>query len=286
MDPGPEDCRKRCGQKRQSQRAKDPDPEAPWTQAAADAICYKAMPDFLFPRFGSLLQGLVARLFPPTCILCGAPGQFGLDLCAGCFEDLPFNRHACPRCARPLLGDLPPGISCGVCQRRPPPYATCRTAFVYQEPVSSLILRAKFSSRLNMARLLGVCLARTLFEQGVDLPEQILPVPLHPQRLRQRGYNQALEIARATAAELGLAVETRSCVRGGSVIPQMGLNRAQRQRNLRGAFTVARPLKVRHVALVDDVVTTGSTGAEAARALLDAGVARVDLWAVARTDHY
>lgn len=231
----------------------------------------------------NLLHSVLDRLYPATCVLCGAPGHAGLDLCPGCLADLPHNRHACGRCAIPLPAEGD-GL-CGACARRPPPFTLARTAFVYEDPLPMLVGGAKFRGRLNLARLLGQCLARALAPACAedDLPGLIVPVPLHPARLRERGYNQAVEVARPVGRALGIAVEPRCCVRALATPPQAGLDRAQRRRNLRGAFEVVRPPVARHVAILDDVVTTGSTAAELARTLLRAGVERVDLWAVART---
>jgi ComF family protein len=228
-------------------------------------------------------QLALARLFPPTCVLCGAPGLPGVDLCTGCMNDLPRNRPCCPRCAIPMPPDQPPGWVCGECRRHPPPFALAHTAFVYREPVTVMVAGAKFRGRLNLARLLGICLAGSLLDSHVELPDLVVPVPLHPARMRERGYNQALEIARAAAPRLGVRIDAARCVRTRSVTPQEGLERAQRRRNVRGAFEVGGRLDAAHVAILDDVVTTGSTAAEMAKALRGAGVDRVDLWAVART---
>lgn len=221
-------------------------------------------------------------LFPPTCALCGAPGLAPLDLCAGCLADLPRNR-GCPRCAGPIPLDQPSGSLCGGCQRHPPPFAAAYAALRYEEPVAALIAGAKFRGRLNLTRLLGHCLVRALAEQGAPRPQRIIPVPLHPARLRTRGYNQALEIARIPARYWGLTIDTRSCARTRATAPQMGLEHDARRRNVRGAFLVRKPPTVEHVAIVDDVVTTGQTASELARALKRSGVARIDLWAAART---
>ncbi|WP_369406459.1 ComF family protein [Candidatus Thiosymbion oneisti] len=142
---------------------------------------------------------------------------------------------------------------------------------------------AKFRARLNLARLLGQCLASTLGECGAELPDLIVPVPLHAKRLRERGYNQALELARTIGRELSIPVDIQSCVRVSATPPQAGLARKERQRNVRGAFRVLHPPGVERVAILDDVVTTGSTVTELTRVLLRAGVERVDVWAVART---
>ncbi len=229
------------------------------------------------------LEGLLQRLYPPTCVLCGGPGDAGLDLCPGCRADLPHNRHACPRCAIPLPEGQSPGTLCGPCQRRPPPYAASHAAFRYEDPLPALIGGVKFRARFNLARLLGACLAQALLEQGAERPGLIIPVPLHRRRLRERGYNQALELARVVSATLAIPIDTQSCTRIAHTSPQVGLDDRERRRNVRGAFAVLRPPEATHVAILDDVVTTGSTVAELALVLRQAGVARVDVWAVART---
>lgn len=229
------------------------------------------------------LAPLVSLLYPPTCVLCGAPGAMGRDLCAGCDRDLPRNLQACPRCALPLDGPAPQAVPCGRCQKRAPPFDRCLTAFRYDGAVPSLEVGLKFRGRLNLARLLGQCLAERIRESGVALPEVLVPVPLHPGRLRKRGYNQALEVARWVGRELDLPVDSHCCVRTAATLPQTGLDERARRRNLRGAFDMAAGLPARHLAILDDVVTTGSTVSEMSRVLRRAGAERIQVWAVART---
>jgi len=126
-------------------------------------------------------------------------------------------------------------------------------------------------------------LAISLRERNAEMPELIIPVPLHVKRLRERGYNQALEIARTLGRELSIPVESGSCTRVLATIPQTGLQQNERRRNIRGAFRVLHTPKAAYVAIVDDVVTTGSTVSELTRVLMKAGVKRVDVWAAART---
>lgn len=228
-------------------------------------------------------EPLLQLLYPPTCVLCGAPGRSGMDLCSGCYESLPWNRHYCTGCALPLPMAQPVEILCGECQRRPPPFARCRTAFRYEGPLPGLISGLKFHQRLHLARLLGQCLALAIREQLPEPPSLLIPVPLHRHRLRERGYNQAAEIARQAARDLGIPIDETCCVRARASAPQAGLERTERRRNVRGVFAVRRPPKVTHVGLVDDVVTTGSTVGELTKVLLKAGVQRVDVLAVART---
>lgn len=230
-----------------------------------------------------MLVSLVSLLFPPTCILCGAPGVADRDLCAGCAADLPRNLNACARCALPFGGPAPSGTLCGRCQKRLPPFERCLAAFRYEGAVPSLVAGAKYAGRLNQARLLGQCLAGAVSETDGPLPQALVPVPLHPSRLRERGYNQALEIARSAGRELALPLDPGCCARVLATPPQAGLDERARRRNIRGAFSVRGQDLWSHVAVVDDVVTTGSTVAELSLALRRAGVSRVDVWAVART---
>ena len=125
----------------------------------------------------------ISTLFPSTCILCGAHGRKTLDLCDGCHSDLPHNRHHCRRCALPLPAAVPPASLCGACQRRPPAYDRCIAPFRYEGTLPHLVTGLKFQGRMNCARLLGTLLTAGLEKAGAELPEVIVPVPLHPTRL-------------------------------------------------------------------------------------------------------
>ena len=218
-------------------------------------------------------------LWPPRCLVCGGAGTPGLDLCPGCAADLPRAAHACRRCARPLPPAAPP--VCGHCRRRPPPYQACIAGLLYRPPADQLVLGLKFAQRLGHAPLLAALLAE--IASGADRPQALVPVPLHRNRLRQRGFNQSLEIARPLARHLDLPLAPRVLARVRPTQPQSGLDARGRSRNVRGAFICTAEVSDRHLALVDDVITTGSTVAEAARALLRAGASRVDVWAASRT---
>jgi len=222
----------------------------------------------------SRLQDL---LLPPICVLCGDRGSQGRDLCGPCAPDLPWLGTACPRCAEPL----PHSAVCGRCLAKPPPFEQAIGVFHYQTPISDLITALKFRGRLAHARVLGELAAdRLALEQ--DLPDVIVPVPMHPQALRRRGYNQALELARPVARRLGIPLDYRRCRKIRSNARQFELPEAQRARNVRGVYQVTGRLGVQHAAVFDDVMTTGATAAEVARALRRAGVKRVDVWCLAR----
>lgn len=225
----------------------------------------------------SLSTRLGTALLPPRCLLCDAPGTDGLDLCAACHQALPGNRDACTRCALPLPA---PG-TCGACLRRPPPLAATCAAFVYAAPLDRLVPRYKFHGDLAAGRLLARLMAPAV--SACQPPQALVPVPLHPGRLRRRGYDQALELARPLATALGLPLRAGLLHRIRATAPQSELDAAARRRNLHGAFRAdtRRPLPA-HVALIDDVMTTGATLHAAATALRRAGVVRVDAWVCAR----
>jgi ComF family protein len=227
------------------------------------------------------LDALQLALFPPRCLLCGGPGDGRRDLCDDCAAALPRAGAACPCCALPLADGTPP-LACGRCQHRPPPFAATRTVFRYAPPLDRLVQGLKFGRRLDHARLLGGLLADHLAGQDGPRPEMLLPVPLHPRRLRQRGFDQALELARPLARRLDLPLVAAGCRRLRDTAAQSGLPAAERRRNVRGAFAVDTPVGGRRVALIDDVVTTGSTVTALARAVVAAGAERVEVWCVAR----
>lgn len=217
-------------------------------------------------------------MLPHHCLLCGARAE-RTDLCTGCRADLPWIAAVCRRCARPL----PPGPPvCGPCLRRPPPQAATVAPLRYAFPADQLLLKLKFADSLPPGRVLGELLGAYLLERGATA-DVVMPVPLHPRRQRERGYNQALELARPVARALDIPLLTRACRRTHYTPAQSTLTAAERRRNLRRAFVAdAARVEGLTVALVDDVYTTGSTIAAAARALHAAGAARVFAWCVAR----
>ncbi len=234
----------------------------------------------------SWLQSLESWVFPPVCVVCGGAGfaaEEPLDLCAECYREMPQIRRPCRRCSAPLPHAESNYGLCGKCISNPPVCASSCAPFIYAEPVAGLVRRLKFNGDLVCGRTLGLLLADILANRAIDTPEILIPVPLHASRHRLRGFNQALEIARPVAKQLRLPLDTRSCRRVRATGEQTGLNAQMRRRNVKGAFDV-RPLgPIKHVAIVDDVITTGSTAEALCHALLSAGVERVDVWAVART---
>jgi ComF family protein len=219
-------------------------------------------------------------MLPPTCVVCGGDGAEGLDLCGLCRAALPWNTPACRRCGLPLAGEGAQRV-CGLCQLAPPPLARVQCPLHYAFPVDRLLPRLKFHGDLAAGELLVTLAAWALDPE--DRPAALVPVPLHPSRLRQRGYDQALEIARAFARQGGPPVRADALRRVRATAAQTTLDARARRANLGGAFAVRAGIALpAHVALVDDVMTTGATLHECARVLLAAGVARVDAWCLAR----
>ena len=230
------------------------------------------------------LKNIQSLIYPPTCVLCGADGAFGRDLCTGCHSDLPHNHHCCSICALPLP-ESAAGLVCGRCSRKRPLFDRCLAAFHYTSPADELIQALKFRRRLSHARLLGNLMADYL-ERRLDSdehPDLLLPVPLHPRRLRERGFNQAIELARPIAQRFNIPLFHSACRRTRVTPLQTGLSALERRRNLRNAFTLSRFGHRDYVAIIDDVVTTGSTTNELARVLKRSGVARVEVWCACRT---
>lgn len=201
----------------------------------------------------------------------------GLDVCAGCLADLPRNTCCCARCALPLAQ---PAALCGRCLEHPPPWQAAWVPFRYGWPLDRLETRYKFSAHLAAGRALAALWRERM---PPERPQAIVPVPLHHARLRQRGYDQTLELARQIARQMHLPLHDRCLKRQRATRAQSTLDAVARRRNVRGAFGIRHGVALPdHVALFDDVLTTGATLGECARVLRRAGVARVDVWALAR----
>lgn len=229
------------------------------------------------------LERLLNGLYPPLCILCGAGLAGEIDFCAGCHADLPWLGHSCPGCASPLVA-AGTAVHCGRCQRRPPPFERAVAALRYEFPADRLVQSFKFEGRLSYGASLGRLLAECIAAGSEELPECLVPVPLHPARLAERGYNQAQELSRAVAKRLRMPIAAGLARRRRPTAMQTGLDAAARRRNVRDAFEI-RGRPPRSVAIVDDVLTTASTVGELARALRAAGAARIEVWALARAHH-
>jgi ComF family protein len=230
------------------------------------------------------VQRRTARsMWPSQCVLCGRLGvDEHRDLCAGCECDLPKNHASCDVCAEPLQATAP-ALTCGECIQRPPRFDVCLAPYRYAYPLDHMIRSLKYGGAVAHGRVLGELVATQLQAMPHDRrPQALLPVPLAAGRFRKRGYNQATVLAELLQRHLAIPLHTNVLARTRETLEQAGLDQRARRRNIRGAFSLVRDSSAAHVAIIDDVVTTGSTVNEIARVLKRAGVIRVDVWAVAR----
>jgi len=262
---------------------------------------------------------LINRLFDRDtkhCFLCyDKIPHTNCGLCAGCLSDFPINHYACNRCGNALPAyiyktpfmspdnfapvqhscatsnsDFSPNhfnYTCGDCIARPPAWHKLIALCQYEYPVSRLIQGIKYNGKFANIRLLSQLFIAELQKRNPDgnkntLPECILPVPLHPARQKQRGFNQAIELARPIAREFGLSLNITHCIRALDTPSQSSLEHDQRLYNLHDAFSLKQALPYKHVAIFDDVVTTGSTVTSLCKLLYNSGVERVDVWCIAR----
>jgi ComF family protein len=227
-----------------------------------------------------LWQTWLDAIFPPRCAGCN---RLGYHFCPACRRAVrPLPAPLCESCGRPVAAGQ---VCCPDCRTARLPLAGVRSAGTFEGPLRTAIHRLKYRGRRGAARTLGHLLVAPA--QSLGLPRAapapvVVPVPLHAQRQRERGYNQAALLARPLAERLGLAYEPALLRRVKATPSQVGLDRRRRRENVRGAFVATGSLAGRHVLLVDDLATTGSTLASAAQACLDAGAAAVYAVTLAR----
>jgi ComF family protein len=223
------------------------------------------------------ISSIFNRAFERHCLLCGAASG-AQPLCHACHAELPWHRQPqCPQCAIPTPG----GEICGACLKHPPAFDRTHAALAYAFPLDRVIPRLKYHGQLAIVPALGSSLSEAVAAQ--PRPDTLIPMPLHPTRIRERGFNHATEIARVVAIQLGLPLDTTHCQRIRDTPPQMGLKHDARRRNVRGAFTCSGNVQGQHLALIDDVMTTGTSLDELAATLKRAGAREVTCWVVART---
>lgn len=223
-----------------------------------------------------LVHSFTEWLLPGSCLLCGADSRQQL-LCPGCQNDLPLhNGPQCPVCAEVM----PDGTVCTACRKETPHFDRCIAHFRYEFPVDRIIHALKYGHQLLIARWLGETLATHPDTGGHDC---LIALPLHPQRLQERGFNQSMEIAKHLAKSRNIPLLRDTLIRRRATPPQAGLPHKQRQANVRGAFECSEDMRGRSVLLLDDVMTTGATLNECARILKLHGAAQVSVAVAART---
>jgi ComF family protein len=232
------------------------------------------------------------QVFPGRCILCLSQSHRPLDLCYACEADLPKIHSPCQQCGLDVRGQAPGHTHyCAACLTNPPPFECSFSAFKYAPPVRQLITEFKQHRQLIVGEVLSQVLAdryqrqlvaRTC-QQHQPAPDILVPMPLHPSRLRTRGFNQAELIAQVVSHQTGIISDTRRCRRLKQTEDQKGLTAADRRTNISGAFAVNQPLHGECIAIVDDVMTTAATVAELARCLRHAGAGTIEILTLART---
>lgn len=232
-----------------------------------------------FPKY------IIDWIFPNYCILCQLKSNSGLLLCKTCILMLPWSNTSCYQCGARLEGNSDSKKNCGNCLQNKRFFDHTLAPWHYEAPINKYISRLKFNAALEHAKLLGTLLAEYIFIRKLseNLPRCLIPMPLHQSRLRQRGFNQAVEIARPIAKQLKIPLALNLCLRSKNTLPQTKLNGKERQRNLHNAFcvTTRQPMPI-HVAIIDDVMTTSATANELSRTLKEGGVQRVEIWCCAR----
>ncbi|MBN1569278.1 MAG: ComF family protein [Acidobacteria bacterium] len=237
-----------------------------------------------------LFDGFLNLIYPEECFVCSAAlaGHQDCGICSRCWDNvlsLKITPPRCTSCGLPMQSfDDTPDHLCGNCILQMPPYAGARSFGYYTAELSKIIQELKFRGRRNLVRLLGPLLTAAFFESwSRDEFDLIVPVPLHPKRRRDRGYNQSELLARSLSRQIAVPLG-RFLVRVRPTLPQVGLTDSERKENVRKAFRCSRPQQIsgKRILLVDDVMTTGATAASAARALLDGGALRVSVLTVAR----
>jgi len=219
---------------------------------------------------------LYSNILPIPCRLCGAHCQRHA-LCDDCIKDLPLLGPTCPRCAMPTTH----AQLCGKCLNHPPEQDLSFSLFRYHNPIDRLIADFKYHDKLYLSQLFSNLMSEQLITR--PLPQLIIPIPLHAKRLIQRGYNQSLELAKALSKQLNIPLSNHTLSRVKNTPPQASLPFKQRKNNIQNAFSLNNSNIPSHLALIDDVLTTGHTANAAVKCLQQKGVETIELWTIART---
>jgi ComF family protein len=229
---------------------------------------------------GSWWRTALDYLLPPRCVLCGLSST-SICICPSCETDLPRPGPHCYQCGLPLASAL--DRICGACITNTPPFTRTVYPLQYRFPADRLVQAFKFKRQLAAGRVLSHLLCEYVSANDLHRPDVLIPVPLHNLRMTKRGFNQACELGSYVGNVLDIPLLTTALRRHRHTQAQSGLSRKQRRRNVRGAFYWHGPIQPgRHIALIDDVMTTGTTVTECTRVLKKAGARRVDIWVAAR----
>ena len=234
-------------------------------------------------RIEKLILALESYLWPKHCVLCEQLSRQNMNICSDCEKELPVIVSCCHQCASTLPPSSPDAL-CGKCLQNPPPFDITIALYHYHHPIKQMLGALKFNGQLVYAQLMGQLLLKRIKDeyQHRKLPAYIVPMPLHNHRLGQRGFNQAVEIARPIVKALKIPMVLHHCQRIRDT-PAQSLTPAKlRQGNVKSAFRV-KPFNSDHIAVIDDIITTGATAIELCRQIRASGVKKIDLWSCART---
>lgn len=227
-----------------------------------------------------LFSRLLQFFYPTHCVLCKE--KTSDYFCNDCFDLLPWIKNSCIRCGDSLFDNQNHSI-CNHCIAHPPIFDIPVIPFSYQKPISNMIMFLKFNQKIIYSRILAKLMINHIEKNSMSLPDMIIPIPLHPNRLRERGFNQALEIAKPMGKYFNVKVDFMSCHRIKNTEPQSLLPAQKRKDNIKNVFEVKKNITTKHVAILDDVVTTGNTINEFSSILKKAGVEKIQIWSCARS---
>lgn len=230
-----------------------------------------------------LKDGALATIAPPHCLMCREPVTHHPAVCAGCFNRLNFiSSPRCGHCGTPLGPGAKDGGECGACLAEPPAFDAARAACLYDEASQGLVTRLKYADSVHLVPLLASWM-RLHGQEMLTGADMLVPVPLHPSRLRRRMFNQSALLGELIARQSGVPLRQEALLRTRATTPQAGLSRKARKKNVSGAFSVGKiPVSGQCVVLIDDVMTTGATLTACAKALKKAGAREVRVLVFAR----
>lgn len=225
----------------------------------------------------SLNVGSIAQLlFKQNCLLCSASTHGEISICNDCLQDISYAPGlCCPQCGLTSQGEV-----CGKCLNKPPHYDNTYALFTYAYPIDALIQHYKYNNALYLSKTLGRLLTEKIAADDIDL---LIPMPLHPARIKERGFNQSLEVAKVVAKQRNITLDVTSCTRVRNTCPQASLPLKERTKNIKGAFQCAKNLTGKNIAIIDDVMTTGASLNELAKTLKKSGASGISNWVLART---
>ena len=218
-----------------------------------------------------------------SCILCGQTADLPVELCTPCKKSLLNRSKSCPRCGLEFSFEEK---TCSKCLIRPPVFDHCESVLGYTLEAGQLIRQLKYNQKTSVAHVMSYLMAEHLQAHLEVLPEVIIPMPIHRNRLYRRGFNQTMEIAKYLGLILDIPVDYKCCQRTKQIESQTGLGISERRNNVRGVFRMLREVNYKHVAILDDVVTTGATAEELTRVLKMSGVKNVEVWCCVRTEEH